>query len=270
MMKTPISYYGGKANMAKDIIKLIPRHEQYVEPFFGGGAVFFSKRPSQHEVINDLNGFVTNFYMVLKTDFDALQKLIQGTLHSELHYKEATDIYKGVILTDCKVKRAWAFWVCCNMSFSGKIAMGFAFGNGYDHSQKIANKRDNFTKKYEQRMRKVEIFSRDALALIKLKDGKNTFFYLDPPYVSSECGHYAGYTMDNFKELLELLTTIEGKFLLSSYPETCLLEYRKKEWWESFDSEHLIAVTGKRTEKKTKKECLTCNYTPQGSLTLDF
>ncbi len=36
--KTPISYYGGKQNMLKHILPIIPKHEIYVEAFFGGGA----------------------------------------------------------------------------------------------------------------------------------------------------------------------------------------------------------------------------------------
>jgi DNA adenine methylase len=39
-MKTPISHYGGKQQMLSHIIPKIPGHRTYVEPFFGGGAVF--------------------------------------------------------------------------------------------------------------------------------------------------------------------------------------------------------------------------------------
>lgn len=36
VLKTPISYYGGKQNMLKDILPLIPEHTIYIEPYFGG------------------------------------------------------------------------------------------------------------------------------------------------------------------------------------------------------------------------------------------
>lgn len=52
-MKPAISYYGGKQLMISTILPLIPSHEHYCEPFFGGGAVFFVKNPSGIESIND-------------------------------------------------------------------------------------------------------------------------------------------------------------------------------------------------------------------------
>jgi D12 class N6 adenine-specific DNA methyltransferase len=61
-VRTPIPYYGGKQQLASTIISIIPNHKIYVEPFFGGGAVFFSKAPSLVEVINDLNLEMVNFY----------------------------------------------------------------------------------------------------------------------------------------------------------------------------------------------------------------
>ena len=65
MIKTPISYYGGKQNLIKHILPLIPNHVQYCEPFVGGAAVFFAKKPSQIEVINDYDNRVVNFWFVL-------------------------------------------------------------------------------------------------------------------------------------------------------------------------------------------------------------
>lgn len=73
MPKTPISYYGGKLNMLKHILPLIPKHRIYTEAFFGGGAVFFAKAPAEGEVINDTNNIIVNFYEVIQTDFERLK-----------------------------------------------------------------------------------------------------------------------------------------------------------------------------------------------------
>ena len=79
-MKTPISYYGGKQAMLKTILPLIPEHQIYCEPFFGGGAVFWAKEPSKYEYINDFNDLVVNFYEQLKNNFEELKSKIIATL----------------------------------------------------------------------------------------------------------------------------------------------------------------------------------------------
>lgn len=262
-MKTPISYYGGKQNLVKDILPLFPKHIQYVEPFTGGGALFFAKPPSKNEVINDLNGWVTNFYRTAKTNFSELQKLIQGTAHSEIDHKKSSEILKTGNGSDLEI--AWALWVQTNLSFGHTIFGGFAFSEG-GQGKSSANKRDGFTEKYLQRLRNVEIFQRDAVDLIKLKDSENTFFYCDPPYVDSDCGHYEGYTKEDFINLLETLSQIKGKFLLSSYPSEHLFSFREKHGWASKDIKKVLQVTGKREETKYKTECLTWNYKNQPSL----
>ena len=44
-MKPPISYYGGKQSMLKDILVLVPLHDLYTEVFAGGAALLFAKGP---------------------------------------------------------------------------------------------------------------------------------------------------------------------------------------------------------------------------------
>lgn len=88
-MKTPITYYGGKQTMVKILLSLIPPHNLYCEPFFGGGALFFAKPKSETEVINDKNGEVVNFYKIVQTKFPALEKEIRSTLHSRELFKNA-------------------------------------------------------------------------------------------------------------------------------------------------------------------------------------
>ncbi len=63
-IKTPISYYGGKQNMVRHILPLIPVHNLYCEPFVGGGAVYWKKEPSKVEVINDTNKDILKEYVI--------------------------------------------------------------------------------------------------------------------------------------------------------------------------------------------------------------
>lgn len=258
-MRTPISYYGGKQNLAPEVISLFPEHIQYVEGFFGGGAVFFEKPKSFNEAINDLNGWVTNFFWVVQNKYKELEPMIRGALHSEIHHKRAADILKQGGGSD--LETAWAFWVQTNMSFGNKIFSGFAFSEAGKPSKLTANKRNEFSVvDYCKRLERVEIFQRDAIDLIKLKDSVNTFFYLDPPYVSSDMGHYKGYTREDWVRLLETISQIKGKFLLSSYPEPELEIFIQQYNWNAKQLRKIVGIDGKREETKYKVECLTYNY----------
>src|SRR5690554_8145229 len=81
-IKTPISYYGGKQNLVTTILPLIPKHKTYIEPFVGGGAIFWSKQPSEVEIINDYNRELINFYECVQNEFVELEKMVRISLHS--------------------------------------------------------------------------------------------------------------------------------------------------------------------------------------------
>jgi len=256
-MRTPITYYGGKLRLIKELLPLIPAHEVYVEAFTGGGALFFAKPPSKGEIINDLNGNVTNFYRVAQSDFEELKKMVDGTLHSRALYKEAKEIYDNPEKYN-SVSRAWAFWVATNQGFSGKIGSWALAKNDNKIGKTLANKRDGFTHEYAARLKHVQIESKDALKVIQHYDSKDTFFYLDPPYFNSDCGHYKGYTESDYRKLLDTVISIKGKFLLSSYPSDILKEYIKKYGWYYKEIHQKVKVT--HLTKKEKIEVLAWNY----------
>ncbi|MDC7125761.1 MAG: DNA adenine methylase [Spirochaetales bacterium] len=259
-MKTPLTYYGGKQQLASLIISLIPEHRLYCEPFVGGGAVFFKKAPSPVEVVNDINSELVNFYEVVKNDFVSLEKEIRITLHSRDQHRKATVIYNNPDMFD-KVKRAWALWVMANESYSGKLDGTFGYDRKGQTSKTIMNKRDGFTMEYAERLQNVQIECTGALRIIRSYDALDSFFYLDPPYFNSDMGHYDGYTKEDFIELLESLAQIKGKFLLSSYPSDILNDYREKNNWTQIGKIMSLAVSHPLTGKKRqKRELLTANY----------
>lgn len=269
-MKTPITYYGGKQKLAPIIIKLIPSHILYAEPFSGGAAVFFVKKPSEVEVLNDLNGELINFYRVIKNQFDELLAEINNTLHSRKLHKHAYVIYSNPELFD-PVKRAWAVWVLSSQGFSGKLDSVWGYDIEADStSRKIYFNKIEFTEMYSRRLEKVQLENADALYIIRSRDSEESFFYCDPPYFNSNMGHYKGYTKKDFEELLQLLSTIKGKFLLSSYPSKLLQQYRSQHNWSTLTFEQLVTVNVKTRSNKKKIEVLTANYPlePQQQTTL--
>lgn len=257
-MKTPISYYGGKQKLCSLILGLIPQHILYGEPFVGGGAVFFTKEPSAVEVLNDTNKELINFYSVVQNRFVDLERMIRATLHSRRLYEDAATVYSNPHLFD-EVKRAWAVLVLSSQTFSSKLDDTW----GYDKksnttTQKVSNKRDSFTEQLAIRLQNVQIECADALYIIQSRDTPDSFFYVDPPYFNSNCGHYDGYSAEDFEALLRLLSGIQGRFLLSSYPSDLLVSYAAKNGWYSRSVEQRVSVN--KGYGKKKVEMLTANY----------
>lgn len=67
MIKSLIKWPGGKSREIKQIESLIPYYNRYIEPFFGGGAVFFNQKPNC-SYINDISTNLTDFYTLIKNN----------------------------------------------------------------------------------------------------------------------------------------------------------------------------------------------------------
>ena len=253
--RTPISYYGGKQTMLPYILPLIPKHEVYTEAFFGGGAVFWAKEKAKTEIINDFNANVYTFYKVLQTRFTELQTLVKQSIVSREAYKSALVIYHAPFAFT-EVQRAWAFWYATNCGYSNQVGNCRITTNSKNVSV-LNNKIANFTDIYSARLQNVQIDNTDACEVISLRDTPNAFHYIDPPYVRAKQGHYGGYEQEHFNQLLYTLTTVKGKFLLSSYPNEELNKYVQQYGWHQ---KEITMHLGSSNSGKKRLEVLTANY----------
>ncbi|MBI9055532.1 MAG: DNA adenine methylase [Bacteroidales bacterium] len=258
-MKTPITYYGGKQTMLKHIKPRIPKHKIYTEAFCGGAAVFFEKEASDIEVLNDINGELINFYQVFRQHSSEFKQELEGTLHSRNLHLYAQMIYQ---LPEhfSKVKRAWALWYLSKTSFASKLDGSF----GYDKSKNTMVKKLCNAKEYAiaeavaKRLENVQLECTDALRIIRSRDTIDAFHFVDPPYVGTNCGHYNGYNEQHFKELLDLLSNLEGKFMLTMFPNDMLQEYIDQYGWHKVEITRTISVS--TSNRRKQAEWIIMNY----------
>ena len=198
----------------------MPSHNCYIEPFTGGAAVLFAKRPVRIEIINDTNLNVVSFWRELR---DNKQELIEK-LAMTPYARHEFDLQKKVFDSNeghTQLERAIAFFVTCNQSFS---ATGQSFGQSteFNRKQTMTGKIKDIVFNLKNRFRNVQIENMDAFKLIKKIDSRKNgmpFFYIDPPYVDCTSSNiYKSWSLDKMNELLELLKTIKSKFILSTYP----------------------------------------------------
>lgn len=257
-MKQPITYYGGKQQMLRHLLPLVPDHTLYCEPFAGGATLFWNKAPVKVEVLNDTNFELINFYEVVKRQFSELNELVQATAHSRAHHQFAKMIYESPEHFD-RVRRAWAVYVLANQSYSSIIGSSWGYERKSNKTTlKILNKKAQFVFALAERIEQTQLECRDAVRVIESRDTSEAFFYVDPPYPQTHCGHYKDYSMADFKRLLNCLSAIDGKFLLSSYGYPELTEEAQRHGWHQQTFEKRLSASSVKGRKKV--EVLTANY----------
>lgn len=88
-MKPIIKYRGGKGKEIPEFLKFIPPdYNRYIEPFLGGGAVFFFLEPKE-AVINDINGRLMTFYQQVRDDYIPLSREL-GSLQEQYEKNQRT------------------------------------------------------------------------------------------------------------------------------------------------------------------------------------
>lgn len=257
-MKTPISYYGGKQTMLKYILPLIPEHAAYTEAFCGGAAVLFAKQPVSCEVINDINAEIINFYWMAKCYYPELKSEIDKTLHSRYLHDHAQYIYNNPSLFR-PAERACAFWFLTKTSFASKINGTFGFDFKGGQPKKLRNAKDSFVEELCARLEHVTIECQDALSVIQRYDRPETFHFVDPPYIDTNCAHYNGlFNEQAFIELLDVLSGLRGRFMLTMFPNDHILEYTNRHNWIIHRIERTISAS--RTSRRKQEEWIVCNY----------
>ena len=128
-------YLGGKFYMLKHILKIIPAHRVYVEPFGGSGKVLLNKKRSEIEVWNDYDKKLANLFYVVAFKFEEFFEKVKWLVFSKELYKKFTTDLKNLKNTnnvelgdvDLAIK---TYYVLCSTfggGSSGFKATGFAF-----------------------------------------------------------------------------------------------------------------------------------------------
>lgn len=207
----PLCLIGGKSRLAKQIIALFPEHRTYVEAFAGGAQVFFRKKPSRVEVLNDLDNEIVNFFRVCQHHHSELVKQMRWVMNSRKFYQwmQKTD---PETLTD--IQRAARFFFLQKASFGGlRVHQSYAYGVTKRrplNPRRIAK----IIEKAYQRLQLVQIECLPYHEALKRYDRPTTRFYLDPPYWKLP---YYRYNLDpkDFEVMAIRLARLKGRFILS-------------------------------------------------------
>jgi hypothetical protein len=137
VLKSPFPWFGGKSTVAQEVWDAFGDVRNYVEPFFGSGAVLLL-RPQPFtgsESVNDKDGFLANFWRAIQADPEATANFADWPVNeNDLHARHIWLVQQRETLTarlegdpdffDPKIAGWWVWGVC------SWIGSGWCSGNG--------------------------------------------------------------------------------------------------------------------------------------------
>ena len=135
-IQAPFPWFGGKSTVADLVWSRFGDCPNYVEPFFGSGAVLLGRpHDPKTETVNDLDGLVANFWRAIQHAPEAVARWADNPVNeADLHARHAwivrrLEAHQGRMMADpdyfdARMAGYWVYGVC------SWIGPGFASGNG--------------------------------------------------------------------------------------------------------------------------------------------
>jgi DNA adenine methylase len=261
----PLQYPGGDWRIKDEIIPLLVKSgaTTLVEVFGGSGVItmYAPRNVFKLIVYNDKDDLITNFFTVLKERPQELARRIALIPLSRTVFNKYLEMYRsGEINRLDPVERAAAIFFLNRASmWGGKETFGVVVSRPFAREIK---RQASLLTEYAKMWADVTIENRDFRDIIKLYDREYTVFYCDPPFLSygskdRERYYRFSFTKDDMKDLLQLLSSIKGKFVLKlpydhleiDFIKEWASRYRIKEVEHTFHFQKVIG--GQRSKFKT-------------------
>jgi len=257
-MRSIIRYYGGKGHSWRRIVPHFPPHHTYVEPFGGAANVLLNKPPSPVEVYNDIDSNLVTIFRVLRDHPDELRRALELTPYSREEYVRCLGPLDG--LND--VEKARRLIVRYRQVFGGMGQTARPGQWSYSVTQSAHGMASSVSKWLStidavlpavvERFRRVQIENLPWQEIIRRYDTPETLFYCDPPYMLSTRNSHGEYayemTLDEHRELAEVLNNVKGHVVLSGYASP---EYDK--WYRGWKRVEFGAVAYAKLKRNGDK-----------------
>lgn len=213
---------GNKRSIADKIIPFFPKHDYYVEPFFGAGGMFFSKDKAKYNLLNDSDNEVANLYFVIQNYptelYNAIDNLFvhQTVFNWWLKYEEETEVMKAV-----------RFLMLSNFSLYGSMTT-FRFYINSNTKTQILERIEQVREGLKSCQFTCLDFRKILPSGIRKVNTDKTFVYCDPPYQQTKAKSYRGFSEQDFVELIELLISCDVKFAISEFDSDVVLRNAEK------------------------------------------
>lgn len=261
-VKSPVCRIGGKAMLTGWLLRHVPSHTVYCEPFAGGASLLFAKPESKVEILNDIDNCLISLYRCIQ-NADKRAKLVQ-LLNETPYSRSVFDTWKyNKDVPAGDIEKAARYFFLSKASFAGDIVSGgFACPSvtGRNPAQTFRNAVDSL-EYVASRLKSITLECLPYAEVIRRYDSPGSFFYVDPPYLNAEGYYGSNFTKNSHLKLSELLHGVRGKVMLSHYANSLydrLYNDFNRYEYESFKGSYKSAGEA----KPVSVECLFTNFKP--------
>ena len=252
MKPIPFRYPGGKfyaLNILTPFWVNCP-HDEYREPFVGGGSVFFTKEKTRFNVINDIDSELTTTYKVMQNPITRKQllELVTKEIATKERWKEVFEFEPHNDL-----ETAYRFFYLNRTSFSGKL---ISPAWGYREKRSLPPSRwGERIIPCGEKLKDVDIFNTDFEEIIKMPSkGKRVLMFIDPPYYKpKKKKHYRfGFEEEDHIRLANVLQNTKYSFFLT-YEDTPEVRELYK-WANIYEMKFFYRVGDSSTSEGRRQE----------------
>lgn len=198
--KPILKWAGGKTQMLGELMPRVPKtYGRYIEPFFGGGALFFSLKP-ENAIIADSNPELINMYLQVAHHVDDVIECLQKYENtSEMFYKVRSLDWQTLPKAEAAARTIYLNKTCFNGLYRVNRSGQFNTPFGKYKNPKICD--IEALRLASEALRKAEILCGDYILVLEHYAQPGDFVFLDPPYLPiSENSDFKRYTKEQFYE----------------------------------------------------------------------
>lgn len=198
--KPILKWAGGKTQMLGELIPRIPKtYGRYIEPFFGGGALFFSLKP-ENAIIADSNPELINMYLQVAHHVDDVIECLQKYENtSEMFYEVRSLDWQTLPKAEAAARTIYLNKTCFNGLYRVNRSGQFNTPFGKYKNPKICD--IDALRLASEALRKADILCGDYILVLEHYAQPGDFVFLDPPYLPiSENSDFKRYTKEQFYE----------------------------------------------------------------------
>ena len=200
-IKSPFQYPGGKYYARNKILKYIPNHNVYIEPFAGSASIFFAKEKTKETILNDLDVELINTYIQIRDNPYKLIELLESTKPT----KETFKYLKNTHIPKNNMEKAVRYFFLNRTYYSGIMNMKHCYFSYSEHAMRQSNWGKRILEASEK-LQNVKLTSIDFEYIIN-NAPNNSFLFIDPPYFNTLQNkmYEFGFTEKEHIRLLEVL-----------------------------------------------------------------